>query len=268
MTPPPHTPPRSLTIWTRDWARGMIDLCFPPACALCSNPLENAGDLVCPKCAGRLWFAPEWHCPRCGSPGAGSPPETGRCRLCPPDDGALQGVIGVVGYNDVSARLVHGFKYNRRVELGGMIGNLMLRQLEAPLQVLAGRIHRIAPVPLHPLRRWIRGFNQSELLAEKLTGVMGAPVDTKLLRRTRYTRPQVCMPRDRRAGNVKGAFAVMKKLDPHREGILLVDDVATTGSTLNECAAALLEAGAREVWAVCYARRGLPDPANLRGDSI
>jgi ComF family protein len=107
------------------------------------------------------------------------------------------------------------------------------------------------------MRRMERGFNQSALLARPLAEALGLAYDGRLLRRRRHTRRQALVPRERRAENVRDAFAVGRGRDVQGQGILLVDDVVTTGHTIGECARVLRQAGAREVWVASYARAGM-----------
>ncbi|MYI82590.1 MAG: ComF family protein, partial [Chloroflexi bacterium] len=112
-------------------------------------------------------------------------------------------------------------------------------------------IDAVTPIPLHGARRRRRGFNQSELIASRVAAALGLPLRADLLRRVRATGPQTALGRDRRASNVAGAFAAG---GPPPPGVLLVDDVSTTGATLAAAARALLEDGARRVYALAVAR--------------
>jgi len=249
--------PGALTL-ARDWGRAVVDFVYPPACPLCHRRLTREDRTVCLLCEAQLKLRPDWQCPRCGGRGCGAPPESGRrCRLCPPGGAAWLGALSVVGYSDFAARCVHLFKYNRRLELGGVMARLMAEHLAEPVGALGGRLDRIAPVPLHWARRLARGFNQSERLARALAAATGLELDTRLLRRLRHTKRQALVPKDLRAENVRGAFGLRAGREVRRQGILLVDDVVTTGETVNECAKALKDAGAREVWVACFARAGV-----------
>jgi ComF family protein len=145
------------------------------------------------------------------------------------------------------------------------MGRLMVDRLSEPLGALGRRIDVIAPVPLHWFRRLRRGFNQSARLAAILGLAAGTAVDPWLMRRVRYTRPQALLPHDRRAQNVQGAFGLRRGASVRGMGILLVDDVVTTGHTIDECARVLRRAGAREVWVASFARAGL-GPGLSAGD--
>jgi ComF family protein len=202
----------------------------------------------------------DWQCDLCGAPGRGPAPEPGRrCRLCPPAGAAWRGAFGVAGYFDLSARLVHLFKYERRREAGEAMAAMMIERLRAPLDPLAERLALVVPVPIHWRRRVWRGFNQSRPLAAALAGMLALPCETSILLRRRHTQRQALLPRERRGENVRGAFTIPpgRAFSVEGKGVLLVDDVVTSGATVDECARVLREAGAREVWVACFARAGL-----------
>ena len=116
------------------------------------------------------------------------------------------------------------------------------------------RIDMIVPVPLHYRRLRQRGFNQASLLARRLGSLLRIPVDYSSLRRTRWTEPQIGLSRNQRAANVKGAFSLKAMEKVKGKGVLLLDDVLTTGETVNQCARVLQDGGAREVVVLTVAR--------------
>ncbi len=205
--------------------------------------------------------APAWRCTLCGAAGFGAEPEPGRkCKLCPPAGAAWQGALAVAPYRNQATHGVQRFKYSRRLELGEAMAQLMIKGLQSPLDVLGARINVIAPVPLHWIRRLQRGFNQSAILAARLAAARHIPMDAALLRRKRHTKRQALLPPESRAKNVANAFAVRPGALVRDLGVLIVDDVMTTGHTIQECARVIMEAGAREVWVACFARAGMGTP--------
>jgi ComF family protein len=194
----------------------------------------------------------------------GAAPEAGRrCRLCPPDKASWRGAVSASGYGPAAAACIYAFKYGRRREAGEAMARMMRRELGEALRPLRDRLTMVAPVPIHWRRRFWRGFNQSDLLAEAMAEELGLPCRLELLRRVRYTPRQALLPRERRADNVRGAFALSDNVSAGELsglGVLLVDDVVTTGSTIDACARALLDAGAREAWVACFARAGAGGP--------
>lgn len=212
---------------------------FEPPCAACGQPIEAPLDgAVCEACWRRVAEA--------AMVGGGLWRRGGAISM-----GAA------IGRYDGSLRaIIHALKYDRRRSVGPRLGALMR---EAGAAVLDGA-DAVVPVPLHPRRRWRRGFNQADLLARTL----GVPV-LPLLCRVRHTAPQVDLPADRRHANVRHAFALRTKpwwlperlsplAAPAGMTLVLVDDVTTTGATLEACASVLARAGARDVRALTAAR--------------
>ncbi|MDE0213831.1 MAG: ComF family protein [Deltaproteobacteria bacterium] len=149
-------------------------------------------------------------------------------------------------------QVIHRFKYGRQASLGKPLGRLMT-QASRPWEP-ASRFDLIIPVPLHPRRlRW-RGFNQSVLLGREVGRAWGIPIDPFVLTRKTETAPQSTLSLRERGPNVRGAFAIAPGRAVARMRVLLVDDIYTSGATLNECTRVLLRAGAGEVRALTLAR--------------
>lgn len=220
-------------------ARVALDLVFPPQCALCGT----GGTLLCDACVGELPKAGGPRCLHCSLPSAAS--LCGQCANEPPSFESLSAAFVMDGG---ARRLVHELKY------GG------LTSLAAPMaELLSGvdlppGIDVVAPVPLHARRERSRGYNQSELLARRIASMRGLPFGARLARRVRDTAPLArAMDREERRMIVKGAFSGdAGRIDGLR--VLLVDDVCTTGATLDACTRALLDAGAAGVACIVWAR--------------
>jgi ComF family protein len=149
-------------------------------------------------------------------------------------------------------QVVQKFKYGRKVSLGRPLGRLMTAGLAEFLNDC--EVDVIVAVPLHPKRlRW-RGFNQSVLLAREVSRAYGVPLDLSLLTREKETQPQTQLSEDERRSNVRGAFSVHGKEAINGKKILLVDDVYTSGATVNECSRVLMKARAQEVHVITLAR--------------
>ncbi len=223
-------------------------------CAVCARVTETPLDgPVCPACWSAVRVISPPLCERCGYPLAregarDQPPLRRSCTACA-SFRALDVVRAAGAYEGVLRDIVHAFKYNGRRSLARPLAALVAQRSHA---VLEGA-DALVPVPLHPWRRWSRGFNQAELLARAL----GAPV-VQGVRRTRATKPQMSLQASGRIANVANAFALAPSWRRH-DGLagrvlVLVDDVCTTGATLEGCARLLKEAGAAEVRAVIVAR--------------
>ena len=148
--------------------------------------------------------------------------------------------------------LIHRFKYGGEVWVGALLGDFLTQGLRDPR--LKGRsFDAVVPVPLHPLRRREREFNQAEVLSRELAR-QNELAFCEALERLRYTVTQTHFDRRRRMQNLRDAFGLRRNAPVQGKDLLLVDDVLTTGSTLDECARVLLAAGARSVRALTVAR--------------
>ena len=220
-----------------------------PECASCNAVLEHpARGPICDSCWSTVRPLTPPLCARCGDPLASwrvisiAASTCPRCRRRP----RLIARAGAVGEYDGPLRnAVRALKYGRRRTVARPLAELIVRHCG---DVLEGADVAV-PVPLHWTRRWSRGFNQAEALASNL-GIDWVAA----LRRQRATPSQTDLPAGRRHANVRSAFALGRRADVRGLTVVLIDDVSTTGATLDACARVLLEAGAREVRAVTAAR--------------
>ena len=228
-----------------------LDAVLPPLCASCRAPLADAGGL-CPACWARMSFlAPPW-CDRLGIPFAHDPGPGVLSMEAIADPPAYGRARAAVRYDDIARDLVHRLKYGDRLDLATAMGQWMARAGRA----LLDDADALVPVPLHWRRLWGRRFNQAAALARVVASDAGVPLLTAALRRVRATSQQVGLSRSARAVNVQGAFAVTRggKAAIYGKRLILVDDVLTSGATVDACARALLRAGARNVDVLVFAR--------------
>ena len=148
--------------------------------------------------------------------------------------------------------MVHAFKYRKAAFLARSFADLMISDLAAG--GIANRVTLVAPVPLHRHKRATRGYNQAELLAEKVAAHYELPLAARCLVRVRDTPTQTALSRAERQENLRGAFSVRESERVKGQAILLCDDVMTTGATASECARVLLAAGAKAVYVSVAAR--------------
>jgi ComF family protein len=229
-----------------------LDFVFPPRCHVCREFIPDAGELhICPACCQRMPMIATPLCVVCGMPflGAGDNHVCGRCITTHPRFDAARAALA---YEGAGRDLIHAFKYRNKTHLRRPLGLLMLQQLSGFMP--AGSHDLIMPVPLHRRKISSRGFNQALLLGEILARRLATPLDRHSLRRIRWTEPQVALSADDRRANVKGAFAVHSPHMVDGRRVLLVDDVYTTGCTVDECARTLKAAGAARVTVVTAAR--------------
>jgi ComF family protein len=221
------------------WERA-LDLVFPPRCAGCGV----RGVLLCSTCGAAIAYIQPPACSSCG----GRVTRPGTCPSCRAYPNALDGMVAATEFAGPVRACIHALKYEGQRGYAGLLAAMAcpsLARLPAP--------DAIVPVPLSRERQRGRGFNQSLMIARHLAAD-ALPVIPEWLARTRNTPPQVGQDREARQENVAGAFACPDPAAVHGQRILLFDDVATTGATLDACARALRAAGVASVHALVVAK--------------
>lgn len=229
----------------------LADLLMPRACAACERLLDEADrGIVCGRCWSRLRPLPAPQCARCGHPVR--EPTCRWCALLPAYVRAVRSYCWLPGGS--ASAIVHALKYDGWAAVAAGLGERMAR-LAWPADVVEERA-LVVPVPLAGTRLRERGYNQSELIARTLAERWRVPVAHDVLERVRGTRSQTRLTPSDRARNVSGAFRAVDAARRRiaRAHIVLVDDVVTTAATLNACAVALLEGGARIVSYATFGR--------------
>ncbi len=236
-------------------ARTFLDLLYPPLCRSCRRRIpEHDGRNFCDDCWKQIEFIREPTCLICGASLEDYLPEGRKCPYCPLEEIFFDRAAGVARYDEVLREAIHWFKYRYKVGLKESLGKLMLQGLEDHYS--AEHFEAVVPVPLHRGRLRQREFNQAYLLADPLAKARDIPLLDALLVRRRRTRPQsqIASAHPDRRKNVSGAFTVREPTQLHDKSVLLVDDLYTTGSTVNECSRVLKEAGAKRVCVLTLAR--------------
>lgn len=263
MSPPLYVSGGSGVAPLPRWRDRLLHALLPAPCLGCGAALP-AGRFgcgpplgLCIACRGRLRLIPPGGCAVCRRPlPAAALPPGWCCQLCREEPPSFERLFALWSYEEPLVAVVRAFKFRRLDYLGRHLGDLLAGELLAErfaADLAAGGLDAIVPVPLHWRRRLHRGFNQAERIARPLARALGLPV-VPYLRRIRATPPQSLLGRPARIANLRRAFRV-----PHPErlkglSLLLVDDVATTGATLEAAAAVLRRAGAERVVAVTAAR--------------
>jgi ComF family protein len=233
----------------RTLADAALALLLAPACAACAHPLdEPTRGPICAACwAGILPITPPI-CDACGDPLPSwrvSSVECGRCPRCRRRPARVARGRAIGAYDGSLRAIVHALKYDGRRSIARPLAALMERHGGD----LMDGADLVVPVPLHRARKRARGFNQAAEIARHLAVPMA-----HALERVRPTASQTDLPAPARHRNVRGAFAVTARCPVRGATVVLIDDVSTTGATLDACAGALLDAGAREVRALTAAR--------------
>lgn len=223
----------------------LLDLVYPPKCIVCGRLGPR---VLCDSCRAGFMPVPGPHCRRCGNA-----LEQGRCSDC-----EFRGTHHLIGAR--SAGLFAGslrdailrLKYGPRGLLAKPLGEFLAEMIRAR-PFWPAEIEAVVPVPLHRSRERDRGFNQAAILAEHVARELGVPVLHALVRKRR-TENQADLPAKRRILNVRDAFSVSAPAEVIGRTILIVDDVITSLSTVEECARILLDSGAKAVYAASLAR--------------
>ncbi|MEE8295392.1 MAG: ComF family protein [Sphingomonadales bacterium] len=231
--------------------RGALDFLLPPLCFGCGQEVEVQGGL-CPPCWAGLNFITEPYCSSCGFPFSHDMPEGVLCASCHQQKPRFKSARSAIAYNQDSRPIVLSFKYGGRTE--GL--ETMSKWLAQAASDFISEVDIIIPVPLHGRRLFSRKFNQSALLAGALETLTAIPANPFILKRTKNTRTQGGLNRRQREKNVSKAFAVDKKDKILLKGktVLLIDDVFTTGATVDNCTKALQKAGAKTIYVLTLAR--------------
>ncbi|MEA3471411.1 MAG: ComF family protein [Thermodesulfobacteriota bacterium] len=242
-----------ITCNIREMFSGLTDILFPPRCIICGgSPEEGGKSPFCSECLSKINFIRPPLCPCCGLQFTDTGGVNHLCGDCISKKPLFSTARALGIYDKILLDTIHLFKYSGKILIGERMGTFMAEHRYDSLNI--GEFSLIIPVPLHPKKLRERGFNQSLILGRQLSKKFSIPLDFGTLKRRVDTKPQVNLGKSERIKNVKGAFMVRQKERIAGERILLVDDVYTTGSTVNECARVLIEAKASTVAVLTLAK--------------
>ncbi len=222
-------------------------LFFPWPCVICRE-LQSYAEVLCEACRKTLPEMPRFSCKICGNPFQ----KQWRVKVCPDCKlrrPKLTRIRSVFSYEGPVAQMIHEMKFARRARFARYFSEELYLCL---LRHYPHGAEAIVPVPLHRSREWQRTFDQASLMAEYLCELSGVPV-RKLLRRSRNTIPQTFLSGQARRKNLEGAFCLKPGIDLPKS-VLLIDDVITTGATLEACSVLLRKAGVRRIYGLTVAR--------------
>ena len=233
----------------------ILKLVYPESCAICGAVCHGPGRHLCWECLGKV----EYHrvdsfCERCGLSFEPPLPMPVSCHVCRETPPVFDKARSAAHFRGTVKQLIIDYKYHGAIWLTQDLTHLLEASVRHHFDTAS--FDAICPIPLHPTKLRARGYNQSELLAKELARRCRAECFPNLLRRTRHTETQTFKTATERRANVQGIFEVGRQWAPWVKDrrILLVDDVMTTGATLNEAARALKAAGVSQVLCATVAR--------------
>jgi len=229
----------------------LLDIIFPRFCAGCGKKAGDGFLYLCWDCLAGIKTVQPPYCALCGDPVAGSVPEVYSCAACVRQRPYFDCARSACAYTGLLKEMILDFKYGAAVWLAHDLGSLLYACLRQNYN--ADNLDCITYVPLHRAKERTRSYNQSLLLAKEIGGRLNRRV-AACLARTEPTESQTHLTAPERAANVRNKFAARKGADLKDKNILLIDDVMTTGATVNECAHTLKKSGAREVLVLTVAR--------------
>lgn len=235
----------------------VMDLIFPRHCQICSRVMPYSDrTYLCEGCFQNIRFLPENSCIRCSKPlVSASEGMEDRGLVCPSCFGKkynYDNCYAVCFYEGPVKELIHRFKFHRDEFLTGTLQNLFAEGLRSKID--GAQYDKVIPVPLHPRKLKERGFNQSELLARAMGKLRLGKICKNAMVRVQYSSGQTLQDRKSRIEKIRDNFRVNRPVKVRDQSVLLVDDVLTTGATIEECSRILKEAGARKVTVLVLAR--------------
>lgn len=237
----------------RSFVKSIINFIFPPICSICGAHVDSEKEIgMCPHCLSKVKYIGYPFCSLCGKPFHSEVITDHLCGDCLTRKRYFSKARAAGYYDGVLRKATHLLKYKLKNHLALSLGHIIVQQV--PYLLNAMTYHSIIPVPLHPARLRRRGFNQALFLARSVSKEYKIALDGYTLTRNRWTKPQVGLSERDRKDNVRGAFLILKRDKVMDRNILLVDDVYTSGNTVEECSKTLIKAGANRVDVLTLAR--------------
>ena len=246
---------------------GLLDLVYPPSlyCISCGKIIDDSRTYsLCNECMEAVSWIPERHCEKCGRPLSGNDPGSvcfgcaGREASARPfsfDKGHACAVYGAAAQS-----MIFALKYGGRSDIGDILGEILYDRMAAEYGsgALKDMYDYVIPVPVHRDRKEKRGYNHADIIGKSFAAKAGISCEPNIMIRTKVTVPMKGLSPEQRSANIRGAFEVRKHRRPMIEGssLLIVDDIFTTGSTIDEMARVLREAGAARVDFIAFAAAG------------
>lgn len=227
------------------WMEKAVELLFPRRCPVCGEIVKPKGNKICPDCKKTLHFVKGAVCLKCGRELVQK--EAEYCLNCVKHPKSFLYGTALLTYNEVSAKSMAQIKYNNKREYLDFYSEEMVLRMER--RIAGMNADALIPVPVHPSRKRARGFNQAEELADRIGKKINIPVCSDILVRRKRTLPQKELSPAERLRNLEQAFSADKeKILPGIQSVILVDDIYTTGSTIEACTRVLKKAGIKNIY--------------------
>ena len=222
----------------------VLDLIFPKSCLVCDSHIEKG--VICTSCYSQLLTMTSQVCNICGTH-----LKDNKCEVCEEETFYFDKAVSIYEYNNILKSLIHNFKYQEFTVISKFFAeeisskSIFLNELDENFEII--------PVPMHSVKKRQRGYNQAEVFAKDLSFYTNMKLNSKLTYRNRFTQTQTKLNKSERHQNLKNAFGFRKKYF-NKDKFLVVDDVFTTGSTVNELSKLLIDNGAKEINVLTIAR--------------
>lgn len=226
----------------------LLDMIYPKRCPVCGGIAAEKSAGICPECANKLTFVKEPYCLKCGKPIEDESEEY--CSDCKKKKHFYKEGRAVLVYDEYSSKSIYGFKYNGRREYARYYGKIIVSALSDKIKSWNPDV--IIPVPVHSSKMKERGYNQAALIAKEVSKALSIPYNDSLIMRKTATRVQKNLGGNEREINLKKAF-IVRENSVKLKSVLVVDDIYTTGSTIDAIAQCLMGAGIGEVYFVTLA---------------
>jgi ComF family protein len=223
-----------------------MEIIYPSTCPVCMEVLDKRMDhecYICERCKKKLSYIQSPRCLKCGKPVDHD--ETEFCYDCSRVEHIYTQGVGVWAYTNEIKNSIYQFKYHNKREYGTFYGLEIKNRYEAVINNWHADV--LIPVPLHKSKLRKRGYNQAEIIAKEVGSLLGMPVDSNLLERRKKTRAQKELSDKERLKNLKNAFQITQNNVKYNR-VILVDDIYTTGTTIDACTKVLLDAGVNKVF--------------------
>ncbi len=230
--------------------QSLINILFPPVCLSCNKRIKHKTDSLCNDCNEKLKdFLDNSICDICGAPKNGNV-----CHVCKTSLFSFDNARSVFMINNVIRNLIHNYKYRDLPKIGKLLSAYAIEYIKK--NKIFSDIDIILPVPLHRVKKRIRGFNQSEIVAKEISRYFGWELATDLIIRKKFTETQTKLSKKQREKNVGNAFKFNPKYKIENKNIMIFDDVFTTGSTVNSISNVLKRHNAKKIYVFTIARAG------------